>query len=136
MKPDNSNTGKVEVANNLGADSSINKAPDLKGVAKSEAQPSVGSSVQPAQQAHVQQTIQSTGSAQQHINNGTSSGPNQFENQISQLPAEEADIIEKEWVDKVDEIVEKTSSDPYYEDDAHHALSRAYLKKRFNLDVE
>lgn len=60
----------------------------------------------------------------------------QFESQLAQLPAEDNEVIEKVWVDKADEIVEKTKDDPYLEDEAQHSLSRAYLKKRFNLDVD
>jgi hypothetical protein len=60
----------------------------------------------------------------------------QFEKQLAQLPAEDNDVIEKVWVDKVDEIIEKTKDDPFLEDEAQHSLSRAYLKKRFNLDVD
>ena len=53
----------------------------------------------------------------------TTTAKDQFEAQLAQLPAE-------------DEIVEKTKDDPYLEDEAQHSLSRAYLKKRFNLDVD
>lgn len=55
---------------------------------------------------------------------------------LAQLPAEDADVIEKEWVDKSDEIIESKKDDPRAEDDAQHNLSKAYLKKRFNLDVD
>lgn len=55
---------------------------------------------------------------------------------LANLPAEDADVIEKEWVDKSDEIIASKQDDPRAEDDAQHNLSRAYLKKRFNLDVE
>lgn len=60
----------------------------------------------------------------------------QFEAELAKIPAEDADVIEKVWVEKADEIVEKTKDDPYTEDEAQHSLSRAYLKKRFNLEVD
>ncbi len=59
-----------------------------------------------------------------------------YNTQLAQLPAEDTDKIEKAWVDEADKIVSTTSSDPYFEDEGQHALSRAYLKKRFNLDVK
>ncbi len=54
---------------------------------------------------------------------------------LAQLPAEDADVIEKVWVEKSDQIIETKKDDPRAEDEAQHNLSRAYLKKRFNLDV-
>lgn len=66
----------------------------------------------------------------------TTTAKDQFEAQLAQLPAEDNEVIEKVWIDKADEIVEKTKDDPYLEDEAQHSLSRAYLKKRFNLDVD
>lgn len=59
-----------------------------------------------------------------------------FQEQIAQLPAEDTNRIETEWVSKAEEIEYKTAGDPYFEDDAHHELSRAYLKKRFGMDVK
>ncbi len=58
-----------------------------------------------------------------------------YELSLKSLPAKDHGDIEKVWVDKADEIVGKTQYDPYYEEEAQHALSRAYLKTRFNLDV-
>jgi len=59
-----------------------------------------------------------------------------FNDSLLSMPAEDNDKIEPGWVEKADEIVDKTSSDPFYQDEAYHALSRAYLKKRFGLDVK
>ena len=61
---------------------------------------------------------------------------NSFEAQIAQLPAEDTDIIEKVWVDKVDQVIKTTAEDPYFQEQGQHALSRKYLKTRFNLDLE
>jgi hypothetical protein len=81
----------------------------------------------------------------ENINHGESSKPdtqapksevdNSFEAQLSQMSAEDADIIEKEWVDKVDHVIETTSNDPYFQEQGQHALARHYLKSRFNQDV-
>ncbi len=59
-----------------------------------------------------------------------------YHSQLAQLPAEDTDKIEKNWVDEADKIVSTTSSDPYYQDEGQHELSRAYLKQRFGLDVK
>lgn len=55
---------------------------------------------------------------------------------VDQLTAGDTKLIEKEWVDKTEEIIDKTKDDPYNEDEQQHHLSRTYLKKRFNLDVK
>lgn len=44
--------------------------------------------------------------------------------------------LEKPWVDRADEIIEKTAQDPYAEEEAHEELSALYLKQRFNLDIK
>jgi hypothetical protein len=82
----------------------------------------------------------------ENINHGESSKPdtqapksevdNSFEAQLSQMPAEDTDIIEREWVDKVDHVIETTSNDPYFQEQGQHALARHYLKSRFNQDVK
>lgn len=59
-----------------------------------------------------------------------------FEESIAAMPAEDTDRIEEAWVDKASEIEAATAEDPHSKDDAHHALSRAYLKNRFGLDVK
>lgn len=55
---------------------------------------------------------------------------------IDALTASDADIIEKEWVDKADTIMAARANDPAGEEEAEEDLSQAYLKKRFNIDVE
>lgn len=60
----------------------------------------------------------------------------QLKAQFLQLPAEDVDTIEKVWVEKADEIVEATKDDPHAQNSIQHELSRAYLKKRFNVDIE
>lgn len=135
MKPDNKITGSVESASNVEAINIANNKTEMASSVQAETQPSVGSSSSAvAQSGHTQQ--QATKSSGSNGTDQDDSGTGHFESQIAQLPAEDAEVIEKEWIDKVDEIVDKTSSDPYYEDQAHHSLSKAYLKRRFNLDIE
>lgn len=49
--------------------------------------------------------------------------------------AADVDVIEKEWVDKADEIIKKTAGDPHAEEEAVEALQVDYLKKRYGKDV-
>jgi hypothetical protein len=50
--------------------------------------------------------------------------------------AGDVDVIEKEWVDQADKIIEQTKGDPYVEEEAEEALQQDYLKKRYNHDVK
>ena len=52
------------------------------------------------------------------------------------LTAADGGKLEKPWVDRADEIIEKTAQDPYVEEEAHEELSALYLKQRFNLDIK
>lgn len=54
----------------------------------------------------------------------------------AQLTTAGGDKIEKEWVDRVDAIIEQHAQDPFVEEEAHEDLSATYLKKRFNLDIK
>ncbi|MFO0862847.1 MAG: hypothetical protein U0516_03950 [Candidatus Saccharibacteria bacterium] len=54
---------------------------------------------------------------------------------LASLSASDDDLIEKEWVDTVDQVIEKDEDDPLTEDIDHNIVSRAYQKQRFNLDV-
>ncbi len=81
-------------------------------------------------------TPQPQSSGTQTLAQQPTSSPVTIDPTLTQLPAEDADVIEKVWVEKTDQIIEKDQDDPRAEDDAQHNLSRAYLKKRFNLDVQ
>ncbi|HEX7260160.1 MAG TPA: hypothetical protein VF272_04495 [Candidatus Saccharimonadia bacterium] len=50
--------------------------------------------------------------------------------------ANDVDVIEKEWVDQANKIIEQTKNDPYTEEEAVEALQIDYLKKRFGHDVK
>lgn len=50
--------------------------------------------------------------------------------------ADDADLIEKEWVDKAKEIVTRTSQDPYTQNKEITRMKADYLKKRYNKDVK
>lgn len=51
-------------------------------------------------------------------------------------PAEAADedLIEKAWVETAERLISELKNDPRAAQEAHSALSRDYLKKRFNID--
>jgi hypothetical protein len=49
--------------------------------------------------------------------------------------ASDSDLIEKEWVEKAKEIVEKTRSNPYQKQEELAKMKADYLKKRYNREV-
>jgi hypothetical protein len=52
------------------------------------------------------------------------------------LIADDADLIEKEWVSKAKAIVEQTKHDPYQQNQAMTKVKAEYLKKRYNKDLK
>lgn len=50
--------------------------------------------------------------------------------------ADDTDLIEKEWVLKAKEIVERTHDDPYKQNEAIHRLKADYMKKRYSKDIK
>jgi hypothetical protein len=48
--------------------------------------------------------------------------------------ADDVDVIEKEWVDKAKQIVDKTKDDPYRQTEEVDVLKKDYRKKRFGRD--
>jgi hypothetical protein len=51
------------------------------------------------------------------------------------LTAEDAELIEKAWVDKAKEIVERTRHDPYIQNREITKMKADYMKKRYNKDI-
>ena len=54
----------------------------------------------------------------------------------SQLSAQDADLIEKEWVLKAKEIVARTHGDPYEQNSEINKIKADYIKKRYNKDIK
>ncbi len=55
---------------------------------------------------------------------------------ISQgLSAHDADLIEKQWVDRAKAIVAKTQDDPYKQKSEMSRIKAEYIKKRFNKTI-
>ncbi len=132
MKPDDIKTGSVESAPAAG-ELAISKNPNQQISSSVETQPVAASNTLPTPSTEVPTAIDVTGTK---VTNDDNKAPSHYESEIAKLPAEDSGPIEKEWIQKADEIVAKTSLDPFSQDEAQHSLSRAYLKKRFNLEIE
>ncbi len=50
--------------------------------------------------------------------------------------ADDVDVIEKEWVEKAKDIVNKNSSDPHKQNEEVSVLKADYMKKRYNKDIK
>jgi hypothetical protein len=50
--------------------------------------------------------------------------------------ATDADVIEKEWVDKAKHLVHQTMNDPFKQQQALSQMKAEYIKKRFNKDIK
>lgn len=50
--------------------------------------------------------------------------------------ADDVDLIEKEWVDKAKEIVNKTRDNPYLQNKAVNEMKADYIKKRYNKAIK
>ncbi len=133
MKPDDKNTGSVESIPAAG-ELAISKNPNQPTESSPETQPAVTSATTPPPTVVASTSATAATSTKTITDDDSTTSP--YEAGLAQLPAEDSGPIESEWIQKADEIVAKTSSDPYHQDDAQHSLSRAYLKKRFNLEIE
>lgn len=52
------------------------------------------------------------------------------------LMADDADLIEKEWVIRAKAIVERTKDDPHSQNREMNKVKADYLKKRYNKDLK
>lgn len=82
------------------------------------------------------QQAASTAQGQQPVHDPASTSQ-QGVNLSSNAPsiADDIDLIEKEWVEKAKEIVEKTRDNPYLQNKAISEIKADYIKKRYNKDV-
>lgn len=84
-----------------------------------------------------QQASQSSGTVwSNQIHSNAQTDRAKIAQSISKMSAQDDDLIEKEWVDVTEKVIETNKDDPYNEDEDQHVLSKHYLKKRFNLDVK
>jgi len=54
----------------------------------------------------------------------------------SALPADDGDLIEKEWVNKAKQIVERTRDDPYKQSGELTTFKADYMKKRYGKSIK
>lgn len=52
------------------------------------------------------------------------------------LPADDVDLIEKEWVEKAKEVVGATRGDPHAQNNEMNKIKADYIKKRYNKDIK
>ena len=52
------------------------------------------------------------------------------------LSASDSDLIEKEWVDKAKQIINKNKEDPYLQSVEISHVRVDYMKKRYNKDIK
>lgn len=97
--------------------------------------PNVGAPVTNIPSTAVVSTPTNTPPPAQVVHTGSVQGRALQAQDLAKLSASDDDLIEKEWVDTVDKVIEKDEDDPITEDVDHNTVSRAYQKQRFNLDV-
>jgi len=56
--------------------------------------------------------------------------------QSASLIADDGDLIEKEWVNKAKQIVERTRDDPYKQSEELTGVKADYMKKRYNKTIK
>ena len=52
------------------------------------------------------------------------------------LPADDGDLIEKEWVIKAKQIIERTRNDPYQQSEDLTLFKADYMKKRYGKTIK
>ena len=82
---------------------------------------------QPAKQIPVQQDDTSSQSDDQAKTSGQTSQ--------TSMPADDVDLIEKHWVEKAKQIVDKTQDDPYKQKSEMSKVKAGYIKERFNKAI-
>jgi len=132
MKPDANNPGSIMPAQNTESFNVIKKSPDAIGNSPLAA----SQNKIPDAPSRIEENINHPESRNSDAQSPKPEVGNSFEAQLSQMPAEDADIIEKQWIDKVNHVIATTSEDPYHQEQGQHALARHYLKSRFDQDVK
>lgn len=57
-------------------------------------------------------------------------------NPVVQIPADDGDLIEKEWVNKAKQIVESNRDDPHKQSAEITVFKADYLKQRYNKSIK
>lgn len=84
-------------------------------------------------------TLQSTDDLMSQVAESHTKAPNAAipttNNVVNNLP-DDGDLIEKEWVEKAKQIVEKNRDDPYKQSEELTVFKADYMKKRYNKDIK
>lgn len=67
---------------------------------------------------------------------GNGASPLAAQHTTTPLQAADNDLIEKEWVIKAKQIVEKTKDNPYEQQKAIEKFKADYMKKRYNKTIK
>ena len=68
--------------------------------------------------------------------NGTAQGDVPATTTNGLQASDDTDLIEKEWVNKAKQIVEKTRDDPYKQSEELTVVKADYIKKRYNKTIK
>lgn len=136
----------MNAANNPGATGSNNLSlPPVKPTPSTEGSPSnKEEAATPTQQtpAPVAPTAPTASGGTPQIQQAQlSASPSQGAQQTatdSGIPAiaDDTDLIEKEWVEKAKQLVDKTKNDPYVQNKEMSKFKATYIKKRYNKDIK
>jgi hypothetical protein len=63
-------------------------------------------------------------------------GPSSVSPTANLRASDDSDLIEKEWVNKAKQIVERTRDDPYKQSEELTVVKADYLKKRYNKTIK
>lgn len=98
------------------------------------------SGAQASEQAAVGLAATAQASVQQAVGQQAAPQPTAQAHAAPMVPlpqiADDADLIEKEWVIKAKHIVEQTAQDPYLQNKEISKVKADYLKKRYNKDLK
>lgn len=98
-------------------------APELQNqVGAPQTQASQSGTMQPAQQSGLPTDLTQT--------------PTQSPMGDNSLMADDADLIEKEWVVRAKALVAETKDDPYRQNKEFNKAKADYIKKRYNKDIK
>ena len=96
-------------------------------------------SLTPKQPATITTTSTSTDDLMAKVNESHSSSVTDdvsTTNNVVNNVVDDGDLIEKEWVEKAKQIVDKTRDDPHKQSEELTVFKADYMKKRYNKDIK
>ena len=97
--------------------------------------PSDGAPVASSASPTTSTSQQSASAADSNVTTNDDTANQSIPDQNAPQIADDVDLIEKAWVEKAKEIVEKTRDNPYLQNKALGQYKANYIKKRYNKDV-